>query len=79
LNSSVANRTNMVVERLTVVATIFLPLTVLTGFFGMNFGWMVKNITSFGAFIGLGVFLIAASGVGTYLWVRSRLERSTSG
>jgi magnesium transporter len=79
LNSSVANRTNMVIQRLTVVATIFLPLTALTGFFGMNFGWMVTHITSFGAFLGLGVVLIAASGLGTYIWVRSRLERSTSG
>ena len=27
-----------------VVATIFLPLTLITGFFGMNFGWMVDQI-----------------------------------
>jgi magnesium transporter len=27
-----------------VVATIFVPLTLLTGFFGMNFGWMVDRI-----------------------------------
>ena len=27
-----------------VVATIFLPLTLITGFFGMNFGWMVGQI-----------------------------------
>ena len=27
-----------------VVATIFVPLTLLTGFFGMNFGWMVDQI-----------------------------------
>jgi magnesium transporter len=53
--STVSNRLNAVMERLTIVATIFLPLTVLTGFFGMNFGWMVRHITSFGAFMALGV------------------------
>ena len=40
--STVSNRLNSVMERLTIVATIFLPLSVVTGFFGMNFGWMVR-------------------------------------
>lgn len=35
--SSVANRTNEVMRVLTVVATIFIPLTFLTGVYGMNF------------------------------------------
>lgn len=34
--SSVSNRLNVVVKVLTVISTIFLPLTVLTGMFGMN-------------------------------------------
>ena len=42
-------------ERLTLVATVFFPLTVLTGFFGMNFGWMVQHIDSFTSFLLLGV------------------------
>ena len=33
---------NQMASRLTIVATIFLPLTFATGFFGMNFGWMVR-------------------------------------
>ena len=44
--------------RLTVIATIFLPLTFLTGFFGMNFGWLVDHIDSAAAFWLLGVALM---------------------
>jgi magnesium transporter len=40
---------------LTVVATIFLPLTFITGFFGMNFDWMVEEIDTQLAFWLLGV------------------------
>jgi len=35
--SAVANRTNEIMKRLTVVATIFMPLTLITGIYGMNF------------------------------------------
>jgi magnesium transporter len=46
---------NQMAGRLTIVATIFLPLSVVAGFFGMNFGWMVRHINTPGAFLGLGV------------------------
>lgn len=48
-------RMNETIYWLTVVATIFLPLTFLTGFFGMNFGWLVGRIDSEAAFLLLGV------------------------
>ena len=54
-----------ITERLTLVATVFFPLTVLTGFFGMNFGWMVHHIDSFTSFaiFGLGGMLALTAGV----------------
>jgi magnesium transporter len=48
-------RLNETMYWLTVVATIFLPLTFLTGFFGMNFAWMVGEINTLPAFLLLGV------------------------
>jgi magnesium transporter len=47
---------------LTVVATIFLPLTFITGFFGMNFEWMIGEIDTQLAFwlIGVGTSLAGA-------------------
>lgn len=38
--SVVSNRLNEIMKKLTIVATIFLPLTFLTGLFGMNFKYM---------------------------------------
>jgi magnesium transporter len=53
--SAISNRLNAVMERLTLVATIFLPLTVVTGFFGQNFGWMVDRIDTFAGFAVFGI------------------------
>jgi len=46
---------------LSVVATIFVPLTFITGFFGMNFGWMVDSIDTQVAFWLLGFVVPAAT------------------
>jgi magnesium transporter len=48
-------RLNETIYWLTVVATVFLPLTFVTGFFGMNFTWMVDHIDTLLAFLLLGI------------------------
>jgi magnesium transporter len=53
--STVSNRLNSISAQLTIVATIFLPLTFVTGFFGQNFGMLVRHINSAAAFWGYGV------------------------
>jgi magnesium transporter len=53
--SVVSNQLNLVMKQLTIIATIFLPLAFLTGFFGQNFAWLVRQLGSFWTFMILGV------------------------
>lgn len=65
-------RLNETMYWLTVVATIFLPLTFLTGFFGMNFAWMVNRIQTPLAFFALGIGGAATATALTWMAVRRR-------
>ena len=74
--STVANRQNEVTKQLTVIATIFLPLSFLTGFFGMNFAFQVNHIQqSLLSFLLLAVGGCAASAAG--LWIYFKRKRWT--
>ena len=65
-------RLNETMYWLTVVATIFLPLTFVTGFFGMNFEWLVGEIHGVGAFLLLGLGIPALLTLGTYMLIQRR-------
>ena len=60
--STVSNRLNSVMKQLTVIATVFLPLTFVTGFFGQNFLYLTGHIQrswSFWVFgIGIPFFIL---------------------
>jgi magnesium transporter len=65
-------RQNSSIEQLTILATVFLPLTFVTGFFGQNFGWLVSHIDGFAAFAiyGIGGLLVPLTLL--FLWLRLR-------
>jgi magnesium transporter len=72
--SVVNNRLNQIVKTLTIVTAFFMPLSFITGFFGMNF---FSAVAPLGAWTGQAVFLLTLSvmvlmPVGMYLWMRKR-------
>jgi magnesium transporter len=70
--SVVSNRLNDVMKQLTIIATVFLPLSFLTGFFGQNFAWLVNRLGSLGAFLGLGLGTEVLAVAGLLLMFRRR-------
>jgi magnesium transporter len=69
--STVSNRLNQTTKALTVVASLFLPLSFLTGFYGMNFSYLTSVLeTPYAAFaLGVGTMLIATA-IQLYLFRR---------
>ena len=70
--TAIAQRQGEQISRLTLVSLIFLPVTALTGFFGMNFDWMINKLSSAGAFLVLGIALPVVSVVLSVAWFRRR-------
>jgi magnesium transporter len=70
--SVVSNQQNAVMKQLTVISTVFLPLSFLTGFFGQNFGAMIGDIGSWSAFLIFGIGSEVLASVLLYLFFRRR-------
>ncbi len=70
--NDIAVRQNETSRQLTVIATVFLPLTFITGFFGMNFKWMTDHIDSLVVFLIYGVGSLVISGVLLAIYFRRR-------
>jgi len=58
--SSLSNRLNQIMKVLTIIATIFMPLTFITSLYGMNFKNMPELHWEYGYFMVLGMVLVIA-------------------
>jgi Mg2+ and Co2+ transporter CorA len=70
--STLAQRQGEQIDRLTIVSIIFLPITFLTGFFGMNFNVLTEAMTGRASFLLLGVALPVACAIASIVWFRRR-------
>jgi magnesium transporter len=71
--STVANRQGEVNRQLTIIATIFLPLSFFTGFFGQNFSLLTNHIINRGwSFWVFGVGLMLFSTIGFLVFFRRK-------
>jgi magnesium transporter len=66
--SALSHRTNQIMRTLTVLTAIFLPLNLITGFFGMNFDAMPLIHTSTGIWVTLGLMALVGVSLGAFFW-----------
>jgi magnesium transporter len=78
--ASINNRMNDVMKVLTVIATIFMPLTFITGYYGMNFNtespWNMPLLNyRYGSLVAVAIMLVAVVGMVVFFWRRGWLRR----
>ncbi|MCF3102028.1 magnesium and cobalt transport protein CorA [Streptomyces roseoverticillatus] len=65
-------RQSATMEQLTILASVFLPMSFVVGFFGQNFDWLVRHISSFAAFLAISVCGLLLPCLLLYAWLRRR-------
>ncbi len=70
------SRTNDIMRTLTVLTAIFLPLNLITGFFGMNFDALPLIHQQSGALWAMGTMVVIASLLVVYFWRKRYLART---
>jgi magnesium transporter len=66
--SALGHRTNDIMRTLTVLTAIFMPLNLVTGFFGMNFDALPMIHSATGVWITIGAMAVIGLGLGTFFW-----------
>jgi magnesium transporter len=69
-----ADRLTQTATRLTVVGTVFVTWTLVTGFFGQNFEWLVSHVESRSDFLifGIGGLVVPTIALGALFWIKRR-------
>ena len=65
LQAQVAGWQGNRINQLTIVTIIFLPITFLTGYFGMNFNWLDDQLNSMGSYLFWGIAIPALVVIGS--------------
>jgi magnesium transporter len=78
--ASLNNRMNDVMKVLTVIATVFMPLTFITGYYGMNFNtaspWNMPLLNfRYGSLVAIGIMAATTIGMVVFFWRRGWLRR----
>ncbi|MEY4562633.1 MAG: hypothetical protein RLZZ618_1910 [Pseudomonadota bacterium] len=74
--SAQSNRTNDIMRTLTVLTAIFMPLNLVTGFFGMNFDGLPLIHSSVGVWMASLFMVIIGGGLGLFFWRKRYLSTS---
>ena len=72
--SALGHRTNDIMRTLTVLTAIFMPLNLVTGFFGMNFDALPLIHTATGVWVAIGLMAAIGLGLGLFFWRKRYLS-----